>query len=204
MLAWSCRLRFAESKLETVRIYWFLIIVGLTSCGAAAPYRCQKDEDCNLGYNCYRNDCVMRCDNGLCPIFERSCIPYDNILICDEYCTQADCSTREECIGFSCREVDCGFYVPCQNADEICDPWTHRCLPHTGDCAIHGCPEFIPIQQIASITCKEPEQLCRAEIRPIRVDDLSSSDIPIVSPEPGQLISTVQALTFRWQATNDS
>jgi hypothetical protein len=99
--------------------------------------------------------------------------------------------------------VSCGFVVACAAATDICDPWTHRCLPDSGDCSAHGCPTFDPIQTIASIDCEGSAQLCRTHLRPIRITELPSNDIPITSPEPGQVVAPGQDLVVSWDATRN-
>jgi hypothetical protein len=146
----------------------------------------------------------MACDSMICPIAGQGCVATGSgPVVCDGVCEQDRCRTGSECIAGTCLPVLCGVHVPCSSSSDICDPSTHRCLPESGDCAVHGCPAFEPIQQLASIACEGSEKLCRTRLRPRRIADLPNAEIVVTSPEPGQAIATEDALTMRWDAVQE-
>ncbi|HYQ43489.1 MAG TPA: hypothetical protein VER11_16020 [Polyangiaceae bacterium] len=158
--------------------------------------------DCYGGEVCFEDvTCVPKCSESSECQTGLSCLPYKQSTICQ--CDPTTCAEREDCVSplSPCRAVSCSARVACEEPDQICDIFAHRCLPINGDCSeVEVCPTLsAEASSVAVVACDPSTKLCRAQANGIQSRLVSSrSKIAVTRPKAGALIGPDELLRFEW------
>jgi hypothetical protein len=157
---------------------WFALL--MVACGDddvafPLPPSCNLDTDCLTGHACMASVCDSRCDDLLC---------------------QSQIGERAECWGGAsgtCRTVECGRIVPCEDAELVCDRTSFGCFPESGRCDVSAdCPLMFGAAKDLGLICED--QTCRFPSPPLSRPVEAPGGLSVARPSPGAELATSESL----------